>query len=162
LKNSHTRILFAALLLGLPIIFILFSYLEDIAESGEGRGVVSFFSNLPKYAIMFASETGYMGVFTLMLLESAALPIPSEIVLPFAGYRVSKGALDFWPVLVYSTIAALLGSSVDYYLGLRLGPFLLDPTKIRYVSKEHLRRANEWFQKHGSVAVALLRLVPAA
>ena len=96
-----------------------------------------------------------------MLLEAAAFPIPSEIVLPFAGYLVSKGALSFWPTVVITTIAALIGSFFDYYVGLRLGS-LLDPEKVRFVNAEHLRRADDWFKKYGSIAVALLRLVPAA
>jgi membrane protein DedA with SNARE-associated domain len=162
LKNSHRKILLATLLVALPVIVISLSYLEDIAESGGGGKIVSFFSDLPRRALLFAAETGYAGIFTLMFLESAAFPIPSEIVLPFAGYLVSKGTLDFWRVLIYSTIAALLGSFVDYYLGLRLGPFLFHTNKVRFVNKEHLRKADAWFQEHGPTTVALLRLVPAA
>ena len=56
-----------------------------------------------------------------MLMESAALPIPSEIILPFAGYLVYMGKLEFFSVLFVSTFAALIGSFVDYYLGLKLG-----------------------------------------
>ncbi len=97
----------------------------------------------------------------LMLLESAAFPIPSEIILPFAGYLVSKGTLSFWPTVAYSTIAALIGSFVDYYLGLSLGG-LLDSTKPRFVNTKHLWRVNDWFSKYGPIAVALFRLVPAA
>lgn len=111
--------------------------------------------------ILLAAQAGYGGIFTLMLLEAAAFPIPSEIVLPFAGYLVSRGTLSFWPTVVITTIAALIGSFVDYYLGLRLGG-LLDSAKIRFVNAEHLRRVDDWFKKYGSFAVALLRLVPAA
>jgi membrane protein DedA with SNARE-associated domain len=135
--------------------------LEDIAESGGQKGIFSLFGNITQEAILLAAQAGYGGIFTLMLLEAAAFPIPSEIVLPFAGYLVSKGALSFWPTVVITTIAALIGSFVDYYLGLRLGA-LLDPAKVRFVNAEHLRRVDDWFKKYGPIAVALLRLVPAA
>jgi membrane protein DedA with SNARE-associated domain len=158
-KNAYGRILLAALLAALPIIIVSISYLEDVAESGNV--IVSFFINIPHEAILLAAKTGYVGIFTLMLLEAAAFPIPSEIVLPFAGYLVSNGALSFWPVVVYTTIAALLGSFFDYYLGVRLGVFILN-SKPRFVSTEHFRRANSWFEQYGPVAVALFRLVPAA
>lgn len=153
--------LLVALLAVLPIIIIMFSYLEDIAESGGQKGLVSLFSNMPQEAILLAAQAGYLGIFMLMLLESAAFPIPSEIVLPFAGYLVSKGTLSFWPTVVCSTIAALIGSFVDYYLGFRLGA-LLDSAKPGFVNTEHLWRVNDWFKKYGSIAVALFRLVPAA
>lgn len=153
--------LLAALLVVLPIIIISLSYLEDVAESGGGKNIGSFVK-FPQEVILLAAKTGYAGIFTLMLLESAAFPIPSEIVLPFAGYLVSNGTLSFWPVLIYSTIAALLGSFVDYYLGSKLGPVLLNSNKPRFVSAEHLRRANRWFEQYGPIAVALFRMVPAA
>jgi len=142
------------------------TYLEDIAETSgqEGTdGLVSFVRALPSRVIGLASEAGYAGIFVLMLLEAAAFPVPSEIILPFAGYLVSQGSVDFWPVIFYSTAAALIGSFIDYYLGLRLGaPFLSGQMKLPYVNAAHLRNVEAWFKRYGSVAVALFRLVPAA
>ena len=54
-----------------------------------------------------------------MILEASSLPIPSEIILPFAGYLVSSGHLDFWITLIVATIAAIVGSLIDYYIGLK-------------------------------------------
>ena len=64
---------------------------------------------------------GYGGIFILMFLESASLPIPSEIVLPFAGYLVFMNDLNFEAVVLISSVAGVLGGLVDYYLALRLG-----------------------------------------
>jgi membrane protein DedA with SNARE-associated domain len=118
---------------------------------------------LPNSALTLASQTGYAGVFFLMLLEAAALPIPSEIILPFAGYLVYRGTLEFWPVVALATLAALLGSFVDYYLGLRLGGALLThKSRLPFADGGHIRKSEAWFNRYGPVAVALLRLVPGA
>jgi membrane protein DedA with SNARE-associated domain len=98
-----------------------------------------------------------------MLMEAAALPVPSEIILPFAGYLIYQGNLEFFAVVFIATLAALIGSFVDYYLGLKLGRRLLtNRLRIPFAGADHLRKAESWFSKHGPIAVALFRLVPAA
>jgi membrane protein DedA with SNARE-associated domain len=157
------RRLTVAILAIFPIIVVTLSYLEDIVESGEPqRGIGALLISLPQEAIRVVGQTGYGGIFLLMLLEAAAFPIPSEIVLPFAGYLVWQGTLSFWPVVIYSTIAAMIGSFVDYYLGLRLGALLLKPGKLRFVNGERLRVVHAWFNRYGAFSVTILRLVPAA
>ena len=149
-----------------PALLVALSYLEDLAETGgEGgaQGVVSLVTNLPGNAITFASQSGYAGIFILMLLEAAALPVPSEIILPFAGYLVYNGSLSFSTLVATTTLAALTGSFVDYYLGFKLGRGLLTgKTQIRFLNKEHLLKVEKWFNHYGPTAVALFRLVPAA
>jgi membrane protein DedA with SNARE-associated domain len=153
-------------LLVIPVVIVALSYLEDLAETNgqiEPAGLLLLITNLPRNAISLASEAGYVGIFILMLMEAAALPIPSEIILPFAGYLVYRGNLEFFAVLSVATIAALLGSFVDYYLGLKLGRRLLtNQSRIPFVSAGHLRNAETWFDRYGPIAVALFRLVPAA
>ena len=147
----------------IPVIIVALSYLEDIAESGgTRRGFGALLMSLPQESLRIAAQMGYAGVFVLMLLEAAALPIPSEIVLPFAGYLVSLGELSFWPVVLFSTVAAMIGSFIDYYLGSKLGPFLLAPGKLRFVNADRVRRVDAWFNRYGALAVMFLRLVPAA
>ena len=166
MKHWARNTLVAALLI-FPVLFVALSYLEDLAEAGGGeggaQGVASLVTNLPGNAIVFASHAGYAGIFILMLLEAAALPVPSEIVLPFAGYLVYHGDLSFPTLVVTTTVAALIGSFVDYYLGFKLGRGLLTgKTQIRFVNKEHLVRVENWFNHYGPTAVALFRLMPAA
>ncbi len=156
------RNLLIAILFLFPFIFISFTYLEDIAEAGGG-GVISLITGLPRRVIDVAAAAGYAGIFALMLLEAAAFPIPSEIILPLAGYLVSQGDLEFWLVVLYSTLAALLGSFIDYFLGWKLGRSLLvGHSRLPYLDAAHLRRAQTWFERYGSLAVAFFRLVPAA
>jgi len=157
----------AAALLIFPVLFVALSYLEDLAEAGGGeggvQGVASLVTNLPGNAILFASHSGYAGIFILMLLEAAALPVPSEIVLPFAGYLVYLGDLNFPTIVLTTTVAALIGSFVDYYVGSKLGRGLLTgKTQIRFVNKEHLLMVEKWFNQYGPIAVAFFRLMPAA
>jgi membrane protein DedA with SNARE-associated domain len=167
------RTLLIILLILVPAVVVALDYFEDLAEArgifpsdfsvmSAGR-LVFLISIIPQRALGLASKTGYAGIFLLMLLEAAALPIPSEIVLPFAGYLVSQGTLSFWPVVFFSTIAALIGSLIDYYLGLRLGSGLLaGNSRLPFVNPDHLGKVKSWFERYGGVAVALFRLMPAA
>jgi membrane protein DedA with SNARE-associated domain len=161
------------LLILIPVIVVALDYFEDLAEAkglfpssfgvGSAGRLISLVSIIPQRALGLASETGYVGIFVLMLLEAAAFPIPSEVVLPFAGYLVSQGALSFWPVVIFSTVAALIGSFIDYYLGLRLGSGLVTGnSRLLWVNVGHLRRVKSWFDRYGGAAVALFRLMPAA
>ena len=160
------RNLLIVILLVFPVVFVSLTYLEDIAETSgqEGRdALVGLVADVPRRVISVASQAGYAGIFFLMLLEAAAFPVPSELILPFAGYMVFRGYLDFWLVVFYSTVAALIGSFIDYYLGWKLGrAFFTGESRIPFVDPAHLRRVQTWFNRYGSAAVFFLRLVPAA
>ncbi len=108
------------------------------------------------------SSWGYPGVFMLMLLESSSLPIPSEVVLPFAGYLVSLGQLNFWWTVVMATAAGIAGSLVDYYIGWKGWNFLSQHRILgkSFFSKSQFDTAAGWFSRHGSIVVFLSRLVP--
>jgi len=159
------RNLLIVVLLAFPFVFIALDYLEDLTETGsEGplEGIISSMLNLPHLVINLATAGGYGGIFALMLLEAAAFPVPSEIILPLAGYLVSRGVLEFWLVVAYSTVAAIIGSFIDYFLGWKLGsPFLSGQTRLSHIDVRHLQRTRHWFERYGPVAVALFRLVPA-
>jgi membrane protein DedA with SNARE-associated domain len=160
------RDLLIAALLIFPVVFVSLSYVEDIAETNGQRGrggLVSLATNLPRNAIALASQAGYGGIFVLMLMEAAAFPIPSEIILPFAGYLVYQGSLEFLAVVFVTTLAALIGSFFDYYLGLKLGSRLMSgKPRVRFLNQEHLRKTEAWFDRYGPLTVALCRLVPGA
>ncbi len=160
------RNLLIVILILFPVVLISLTYLEDIAETNAeygAKGVIPLITSLPRRVIDLASGAGYFGIFILMLLEAAAFPVPSEIILPLAGYLVSQGAMEFWPVIFYSTLAALMGSFIDYYLGWKLGGSLLTGrSTLPYVDQTHIRRVRVWFNRHGPLAVAFFRLVPGA
>ncbi len=155
------RNLLIVVLLVILVAFVSIIFLEETTKpSGGALGITSVMSN---FVIDVASRAGYLGIFVLMLFEAAAFPVPSEVVLPLAGYLVSRGVLEFWLVVFYSTVAALIGSFIDYFLGWKFGGELLAGRwKLPYVEASHLRRAQGWFDKYGPVAVAFFRLVPAA
>jgi len=97
-----------------------------------------------------------------MILESSSLPVPSEVVLPFSGYLVSTGQLDFWATVAVATLAAIVGSIVDYYIGLK-GIEVLTKRRVLgrvLFSMDQLKFAGQWFDKYGGLAIFLARLVP--
>ena len=109
----------------------------------------------------FMKNYGYLSLFTLMALESASLPVPSEVVLPFAGYLVSVGTLNFWVVILVSTLASLVGALVDYYLAIWLGrPFVVALLRAFKLHKDTLDRAEAWFARSGQWTVFAARFVP--
>ncbi len=104
---------------------------------------------------------GYPGIFLLMAGESAALPVPSEVVLPFAGYGVFLGNFDMVAVILVATFGQLLGAMAAYY-GARLGgrPFVEKYGRYAMLDHGHLKTTEEWFKKYGSKAVFVSRLLP--
>ena len=107
------------------------------------------------------SSLGYLGVFALMLLEAVSLPVPSEVVLPLSGYLVSKGTFDYPTLILLTTLAAVIGSLVDYLIGLYLGrAFILKYGKYFALKKEHLERVEGWFSGYGAWTVFAARMVP--
>jgi membrane protein DedA with SNARE-associated domain len=107
------------------------------------------------------STYGYLGLFALMVLESASLPVPSEVVLPFAGYLVYTGAMNFWVALADSTVAGLVGALTIYYLAFRLGRGFIDRTLERFgVSARSIDGAERWVSTKGAWGVLIARFLP--
>lgn len=95
---------------------------------------------------------GYVGVFTLMALESANIPIPSEIIMPFSGFLAAMGKFGFWLVVVVGALGNLAGSLVSYWAAIKLND------RIRR-NKDFLR-AERWFERFGEASVFLGRILP--
>ncbi len=103
---------------------------------------------------------GYGGIFGLMI-AALAVSIPSEIILPFAGYLVYEGTFNFWLVLLIATLGSIVGTIIDYAIGYYLGRVLV----VRYgkyfhLSESSLIESEKWFQKYGDLAVLLTRFIP--
>ena len=106
-------------------------------------------------------QTGYGGVFLLMVMESATLPIPSEVVLPLGGYLVYQGRLEFWSTVTVATVGSLVGTMVDFSIGYYLGrPAVLRYGRIVRFSEKRLVMTEKWFATHGRSVVLLARFVP--
>lgn len=118
-------------------------------------------TSLTDFVYNIAISLGYPGIFLLMVMESATLPVPSEIVLPLGGYLVYTGQLEFWSVVVVATLGSLVGTTIDYGIGYYLGrPAVLRYGRIVRFSHERLETTEKWFSGHGDRVVLLARFVP--
>lgn len=104
---------------------------------------------------------GYWGIGIGMAIESANIPLPSEVILPYGGYLVSCGRLEFYRAVMAGTIGGTLGSALSYYIGLKGGrPFLLKYGRYFGFSVKHLETAERWFEQYGEATVFFTRLMP--
>ena len=109
----------------------------------------------------YLADYGYLAVFVLMVLESACIPIPSEVTMGFGGFLVSRGDLDFFWVAMLGTIANVVGSWLAYWVGLWGGRPLLERWgKFIFLRPHELDRAEAWFERRGEMAVFVSRLLP--
>ncbi|MCL4534303.1 MAG: DedA family protein [Bacteroidetes bacterium] len=107
------------------------------------------------------AQMGYLGVMIAMAIESACIPLPSEIVLPMAGWMVSRGVFDLWWVTLAGTFGCTLGSAVAYWVGAFGGrPVLERYGRYILVSTHDLEKADQWFTKYGDAAIFFSRLMP--
>ena len=107
------------------------------------------------------SAFGYFGVFILMALESMIAPVPSEVVMPFAGYLVLQNRFNFWIVLFASSLGSIFGSFLSYYIGFYGGrPLVLKFGKYLLLEEEHLEWTEKWFKKQGEKTIFISRFVP--
>jgi|SRR3989338_5921486 len=107
------------------------------------------------------SASGYWGVFALMALESMIAPIPSEIVMPFAGYLVLQEKLSFFGALLASSLGSIFGSVLSYYLGIYGGrPAALKYGKYLLLDESHLEWTEKWFRKQGEKTIFISRFIP--
>jgi len=96
-----------------------------------------------------------------MVLESATLPVPSEVVLPLAGYVVYQGNMQFWLAVFVASVGSLVGTLIDYYIGYFLGrEAILHYGRYIRLNENHLKTTEKWFEKHGEITVLLARFVP--
>jgi membrane protein DedA with SNARE-associated domain len=108
------------------------------------------------------SLLGYGGIVLLMAIESACIPLPSEIIMPFSGYLVSTGQMNLWLVGIAGAFGCVVGSLVAYWVGLRGGrPLIEKYGKYVLVSPHDLDLADRWFANYGEIIVFVSRLLPA-
>jgi len=113
----------------------------------------------------FVVRSGYVGVFLLMLAENVVPPIPSELIMPLAGFTAARGQLSLIPVILAGTAGSLLGAVLWYIVGKRLGLDRLKHLAARHgrwltLSPDDVDRADDWFRRHGARAVFFGRLIP--
>ena len=117
---------------------------------------------LSSFIVATISALGYFGIVLLMAIESACIPLPSEIIMPFAGYLVSTGQMNIWLVGLAGAVGCVLGSMVAYWAGMYGGrPLVEKYGRYVLVSRHDLDLADRLFAKYGEAIVFTARLLPA-
>jgi membrane protein DedA with SNARE-associated domain len=108
----------------------------------------------------FIDAVGLLGVFVLMLLESACVPVPSEATMLFAGFNVSEGSMTLFGITAAGVLGNLVGSWIAYAVGYYGRIELLDRNRFIHINQRHLAWADSWFERHGDATVFFTRLLP--
>ncbi|BCA54986.1 conserved membrane protein of unknown function [Nitrospira sp. KM1] len=126
-----------------------------------GQLIESIIAELSRFVIAMISSFGYVGVLVTMAIESACIPLPSEIIMPFAGYLVTTGQFTLWGVTFAGAVGNVLGSIVAYYVGVWGGrPFVEQYGPYMLISQKDLDLADRWFARYGDAAVCFSRMMP--
>jgi len=144
--NSYTRLY--PYDVALPMLLLLASVSDKILEP------------VVNAATDFIGSAGVVAVFLLMALESACIPIPSEAIMLFAGFSVSKGDLTLFGVVTAGVLGNLVGSWIAYAVGYYGRLDLLEKNKLIHISPKHLKWADDWFERYGAATVFFSRMLP--
>lgn len=120
---------------------------------------------MTKWILNLIYSTGYFGIVLLMFIENVFPPIPSEYIMPLAGFLVAEDKFSLTGVILAGTLGSVLGALPLYFFGKKVGEEGLKKFADNYgkwltLSREDIERANVWFEKYGAIAVFLCRLVP--
>jgi membrane protein DedA with SNARE-associated domain len=108
----------------------------------------------------FIGSAGELGVFLLMVLESACIPVPSEAIMLFAGFSVSEGEMTLVGIVAAGVLGNLVGSWIAYAVGYYGRLDLLEKNKLIHISPKHLKWADDWFARYGNATVFFSRMLP--
>jgi membrane protein DedA with SNARE-associated domain len=116
---------------------------------------------IAEYATRLIDATGYPGVFILMTMESMVFPVPSEAVMPFAGFLVAESKFSFAGALIAGTIGSIVGSLISYYIGAWGGhPFVNRFGKYLLLDREDLEFTGRFFKRFGDITILICRFIP--
>lgn len=118
-------------------------------------------AHIATFVVHAISQLGYLGVAALMAIESACIPLPSEIIMPFSGYLVATGRFSLWAVAAAGAAGSVVGSWGAYALGAWGGrPLIERYGRYLLISRNDLDRADRWFERRGDLAVLVGRVLP--
>lgn len=119
-------------------------------------------AGIAAFIMSVISNMGYWGIVLLMGIESACIPLPSEVIMPFAGYLVFKGEMTLWGIALAGAVGCVVGSIPAYYVGMYGGrPLAEKYGKYVLISKKDLDMADRWFANYGEIIIFIARLLPA-
>ena len=121
---------------------------------------------LSGFIIHLIQSTGYLGIFVLMTLESALIPIPSEVTMPFAGFLVNQGSLNFYGVVLAGAFGNLFGSWIAFAIGFYLEENIILGLIRKYgkfllVTEHEYTKSVKWLNKYGDFVAFFSRMLPA-
>ena len=123
--------------------------------------IASITDPIVEVATDVVAELGLLGIFVLMALESACIPVPSEATMLFAGFNVSDGEYSLFAAVAVGSIANLVGSWIAYAIGYYGRVDILEKHgKKLHIKKSHLEWADRWFERHGDATVFFTRMLP--
>ncbi len=112
------------------------------------------------YNTLFINQCSYVGVFLLMALESMVAPVPSELVMPFAGFLIFTGHFGVVPVMVASTLGSIVGSLLSYGMGMLGEPVVHRYGRYLLLNPHHLEWTKNFFDRHGGKTIFIARFIP--
>ena len=116
---------------------------------------------LAQYITRFMESTGYITVFITMTMESMVFPVPSEAVMPFAGFLVAEGKFTFLLVILFSTLGSIAGSMISYAIGYYSEKALIHKYgKFLLLDPEELEATEKFFNKYGDMTIFISRFIP--
>ena len=122
---------------------------------------MSLTESLVNIIVNFIGNTGYASITILMALESMVVPVPSEAVMPFAGFLIVSGEFNFALVILFSTAGSIIGSLISYYIGKWGGrPFIEKYGGYILLDKHHLDLTEKYFNKRGDITILICRFIP--
>src|SRR5512139_1524540 len=106
-------------------------------------------------------KLGYPGIFLLMAMESSVIPVPSELVMPPAGYWAAEGKMNMVAAILCGTLGSLIGAYINYFTARHLGrPLLLKYGRYVWITEEKFARVETFFLRHGEISTFIGRLLP--
>src|SRR5512147_2854052 len=116
---------------------------------------------LINWLVLTIGALGYPGIFLLMAMESSVIPIPSELVMPPAGYLAQQGQMNMAAAILCGTIGSLVGAYANYFAAHHLGrPLILKYGKYVWITEEKFAKVETFFKDHGEVSTFIGRLLP--
>ena len=113
------------------------------------------------YITAIIHKIGYFGIFILMVLESMIAPVPSEAVMPFAGFLVYSGKFNLFLTILASSIGSIIGSLLSYYIGFYGGrPFVMKLGRYLFLEEAQLDFTINFFKKYGAITIFISRFIP--
>ena len=123
--------------------------------------IASITDPIVEVAVDVVAELGLLGIFVLMTLESACIPVPSEATMLFAGFNVAAGEYSLFAAVAVGSFANLVGSWIAYAIGWYGRVDILEKHGRKlHIKKSHLEWADRWFERHGDATVFFSRMLP--